>query len=266
MGSWKERIGAGDGDRFTDGNMADVRRVGDLVVRSRSPWSNTSHAVLRHLASKDHPGAPRLVDVNDTHEVLSYLPGDSLPPNLGEFRSHDTLVMIAEAIRSLHIALSDFVPPLELPFPEMPHAPENGSFACHNGLAPWNTIVKDRMFVGFIDWDLVTLATPAWDLAYAAWRFVPLYPDDSSFGRVEARGRRLKLFLDTYGLTDAERSGFIDLIRQRQLSGYLTVEQWGRARLPGFDRLFDQGLHLGALDDIVWLDMHRTELQQAIGC
>ncbi len=266
MDSWRERIEAGEGHPFADGNMADVIRVGDWVVRSRSPWSDAGHAVLRYLGSQGYSGAPRLLEADDEREVLSFVPGDSIPADLDGYRDNGTLVAIAGAIRDLHRTLEGFKPPKDIVFPRMPGTPAGGSSVCHNDLAPWNTIMKDRMFVGFIDWDLVTLATPAWDLAYAAWRFIPLYPDDSAFGRVEARGRQLKLFLDTYGLADEDRSSFIDLIRQRQRCAYETVEQWGRARLPGFDRLFDQGLHVGALDDIAWLDTHRTELQQAIGC
>lgn len=149
-------------------------------------------------------------------------------------------------------------------FPEMPAAPEPGPFVFHNDLAPWNTIMLGQIFAGFIDWDLVTPATPAWDLAYAAWRFIPLSPDTASFGSVGERGRRLRLFLNEYGLADMERSGIIDLIRQRQRCAYETVEQWGRAGLPGFDRLFDQRLHVRALDDIAWLDRHGEELQRSI--
>lgn len=264
MGSWRVPAGAADGEGFLDGNMADVRRIGDRVVRSRLAGSDASHAVLRYLEQHGYSGAPRVVDVEETHEVLRYLPGDSIPPPIDGFRDDDTLMMIAREIRSLHQALGHFRPPQGITFPVMPGAPLGGSFPCHNDLAPWNTIMRDRCFVGFIDWDLVTLATPEWDLAHAAWQFVPLSAGAASFSPVEELGVRLKLFLDEYGLPKPERSGFIGLVRQRQRCAWETVEQWGRAGLPRFDRIFEQGLHVSALDDIAWLDANAGKLQSAI--
>lgn len=260
---WRSALDAGQGERFADGNMTDVVRLGDRVVRSRSPWSEASHAVLRHLGRRGFGGAPRLLDADDDYEVLSFLPGVSIPPSLAGFRDDQVLVTIAGSIRTLHQALEDFQPPPSTAFPEMPGAPQGSAFPCHNDLAPWNTIMRANAFVGFVDWDLVTLATPAWDLAYAAWCFVPLYAEADP-GAVEERGRRLRLLLGAYGLPDPERAGFIALIRQRQLCGYRTVEQWGRAGVPGFDRLFQRNLHRGALDDVAWLDRHGDDMQRAI--
>lgn len=264
MDDWRRRFDAGEGERFADGHMADVTRLDDYVVRSRSTWSEASHAVLKHLEAHGFSGAPRLIDTSEDHEVLTYLPGNSIGADLDDHRDNETLVTVARAIRSLHRVLSSFEPQKGLAFPEMPGAPAGGTSVCHNDLAPWNTIMQDNGFVGFVDWDLVTLATPAWDLAYAARVFVPLYADDAAFGNLETRSRRLKLFLDAYGFSLYERRTFVDLVRQRQVSGYEMVEQWGKAGLAGFDRLYRQGLHLGTLDDLAWLDARHDELQRAI--
>lgn len=265
MPEWRARIDVGEGQRFADGHMADVVWLDDHVVRSRAPWSDATHAVLRYLEEQGYAGAPRLVDADGPHEVLSFVPGKSLPPDFDGYRDDETLATIAAAIRSLHQALGGFRPPEGVEFPRMPGAPCSGPFGCHNDLAPWNTIMDGQAFTGFVDWDLVTLATPAWDIAYAAWCFVPLYADDATFGDIGERGRRLALFLDAVGLSVTERRGIIELIRRRQRCAYDTVEQWGRAGVPGFDRLYEQHLHGGALDDLAWLDRHREHLWHAIG-
>lgn len=254
----------GDGEIFPDGNMTDVVRRGDTVIRRRGRWSSASHAVLEHLDSAGFAGAPRLLAVEGEQEVVTFVAGSSAPPDLAGFASDDVLVAVARLIRKLHDAVASFVPDPGIEFPKMPGSPEGAAFVCHNDLAPWNTIFRRRRPQAFIDWDLVTLAPRTWDLAYAAWRFVPLYPDDARFGTTEKRGRRLRLFLDSYDLRTDERRDFVSLIRQRQVSGYETVEQWGRARLPGFDRLFDRRLHVGALDDIHWLDANAPVLADAI--
>lgn len=253
-----------DREVFADGNMTDVVRRGGTVLRQRGPWWEASRAVLDHLESVGFPGAPRYVGVEDAKTVLTFMPGISAPANLDGFASDDVLLAVARLIRDLHAALASFHPDPKLEFPRMPGTPGGSTLVCHNDLAPWNTIFDDTTPVGFIDWDLVAPAPPAWDLAYATWRFVPLYPDDERFGDPDARGRRLRLFLDAYGLGRRERVNFVALIRQRQVCGYETVEQWGRAGLPGFVQLFERRLHAGALDDIAWLDRHAPVLNDAI--
>ena len=58
-----------------------------------------------------------------------------------------------------------------------------------------------------IDWDLAAPAPPRWDLAGAAYRFVPLY-DDATCDRLGFRvGRpteRLRILCDAYGLRERE--------------------------------------------------------------
>lgn len=260
--------GKAGGDRdcevFADGNMSEVVRRGDTVERGMAPWSTASHAVLTHLEEVGFRGAPRLLGVEGDRERLTFVSGESAPADLAGYSSDEQLIAVAGLIRELHAALDTFTPDPELVFPRMPGAPEGSGFVCHNDLAPWNTIFEHGRPHAFIDWDLVAPVPPEWDLAYAAWRFIPLYPDDARFGTADQRGRRLRLFLDTYGLDAGERGGFVDLIRRRQVCGYETVEQWGRESVPGFDRLFQQRLHVGALDDIAWLDANGLALHEAL--
>ncbi len=265
MSQFQDRGGPnGDREVFADGNMSEVVRYGKTVERSLGQWSAASHAVLRHLESVGFTGAPRLLGIEGERELVTFIEGASAPADLSGFMRDDLLVAVATLIRKLHDALKSCTPSPDLAFPRMPGAPEGASFVCHNDLAPWNTIFRDGRPEGFIDWDLVAPAPPEWDLAYAAWRFIPLYPDDATYGNGASRGRRLRMFLDGYGLDARQRDSFVSLIRQRQVSAYETVEQWGKASLPGFARLFEQQLHVGALDDIAWLDANGSTLRQAI--
>jgi hypothetical protein len=265
MSTPQELAASEDGrEVFNDGNMTDVVRQGNTVVRQCGAWSHANHAVLKHLETVGFPGAPRLLSVEGAEETLTFVPGTSVPADLAGFAGDDVLVAVASLIRKLHDALSSFDPEPHLDFPRMPGAPVGSRFVCHNDLAPWNTIFEQGRARAFIDWDLVAPAPPAWDIAYAAWRFVPLYPDDARYGHPLTRGWRLRLFLDTYALDMSERRDFVRLIRARQLCAYETVEQWGKAGRTGFDRLLEQRLHVGALDDIAWLDVNATVLHDAI--
>jgi hypothetical protein len=137
-------------------------------------------------------------------------------------------------------------------------APDSPSIICHSDLAPWNTIVNGDQISGIIDWDLVAPGTPEWDLAYAAWRFAPVYPDGRTGFSPPEQARRIVVLLDAYGLPAARRGGFVELMLRRQRSAVTTVERLGRARVPGFARLFDDGLHLSGIDDRLWLERYAS--------
>ena len=203
-----------------------VVRVGDTVRRRTGPHTPAVHALLRHLQAVGFDGAPRVLGIDEQgREVLTYMPGDE-----GRDIPHDdrTLAEAARLIRRFHDAVAGFDPPPDAAW-KTSHQPTGlatgalpGSdlVVCHNDLAPYNTIyTPQRRPCALIDWDLAAPGPATWDLAYAAWRFVPLYTDgDCRLIGLPARprGPRLRTFCEAYGLDD--RDNFLDLVRQRLLS------------------------------------------------
>src|SRR5262245_66050610 len=101
-------------------------------------------------------------------EVLSFVPGS------GPTHSDDELARLGELIGTLHTATASFVPPPDARWQFMVGAPNEGTAICHNDLSPDNTIYEPASTPrAFIDWDLAAPAPPLWDLAWAAYRFVP---------------------------------------------------------------------------------------------
>ena len=45
---------------------------------------------------------------------------------------------------------------------------------CHNDYAPYNLVFRDGRLVGVIDFETAAPGPRAWDLAYLAYRLVPL--------------------------------------------------------------------------------------------
>ena len=45
---------------------------------------------------------------------------------------------------------------------------------CHNDFAPYNVVFDDGGPVGVIDWETAAPGARVWDVAYAAYRWVPL--------------------------------------------------------------------------------------------
>lgn len=76
---------------------------------------------------------------------------------------------------------------------------------CHNDFAPYNLVFDDRHEIGgVIDCDTASPGPRAWDLAYLAYRLVPLgRPDDSDAsdagGDLAERRHRLALLCRAYG-------------------------------------------------------------------
>lgn len=238
---------------FADGNMAAIVRRGDEVRRGRTPWAEASLAVLRHLQDAGFPFSPRYLGSDGEVDRFSFLPGETAPADLAGFGDDAILIDVGRMIRAYHDAMRTFVAPPHVRWPLMPGMPPSDGTICHNDIAPWNVVFRDGTLSGLIDWDLVAPATRAWDLAYAAWRFAPLYPGEE-FGSPEDRVRRVRLLLDAYGMAARDRSGFPQVILARMRSAYDTVEDWGAAGVPGFDRLYRERLHVDALDHIAWTE------------
>jgi hypothetical protein len=238
---------------FADGNMAAIVRRGDEVRRGRTPWAEASRAVLRHLEDAGFPFSPRFLGSDGEVDRFSFLPGETAPADLAGYGEDAIVIDVGTMIRAYHEAMRTFVTPPGVRWPVMPGTPASDGTICHNDIAPWNVVFRDGTLSGLIDWDLVAPATRVWDLAYAAWRFAPLYPGDE-FGSPEDRVRRVRLLLDAYGLPAAERREFPRVILARMRSAYDTVEEWGAARVPGFDRLYRARLHVDALEHMEWVD------------
>jgi len=247
---------------FADGNMNPVMRIGDEVRRSLpSSWRGT-HSVLRHLENKGFACSPRLLRHDAEFEWLTYLPGESVTADLVEFRGDDLVRQAGMLVRDYHNAMTGFRPPADAGWIPQTGIPESDEVICHSDIAPWNVVVREGAVTGLIDWDLLHPGPRVWDLAYAAWRFAPLY-EDPAFGDVHEKARRIVILLDAYDFPSGERGDFVMWIRRRAQSAFNTVEMLGRQGVPGFERLYQQRLHHAGLP-LAWLDSNAGELQRAI--
>ena len=108
---------------------------------------------------------------------------------------------------------------------------------CHNDVAHHTTVFQAGRPVAFIDWDFAAPGPRAWDVAYAAYRFVSLVPD---------RGGLVETILDRV-------QAVCELIVGRAAEG---------------DPFFQQHLAEGHLDayqrDLVFIRSLRQPLQEAL--
>jgi Ser/Thr protein kinase RdoA (MazF antagonist) len=249
-------------ETFADGNMNPVVRIGDEVRRSLPGSWRGSHAVLRHLAARNFPFSPRVLRHDASHEWLTYLPGHSIGADLLEDRSDSLVEQAGRLIRRYHDAMADFVIPPDAGWIPQIGIPDESEVVCHSDIAPWNVVVQNGEITGLIDWDLVHPGPRMWDLAYAAWRFAPLY-DEPQFGDVAEKARRIMLLLDAYGLPQSQRGDVVSWIRRRAQSAFDTVEVLGKQGVPGYVQLYEQQLHHAGLP-LISLESDGTELQSLI--
>lgn len=196
-----------------------MSKVGDTVRRGTGPWTPAVHALLRHLERVGFDGAPRVLGTDEWgREVLSYVPGVVPDRPSPEAVTGRVLADVGRLLLRYHEAASGFELPAGISWhhPELPGA---RTVVCHNDVSPRNTVFREGRPVAFLDWDLASPAPPAWDIAQAAWQFVPLSGDAGCArnGRSSPpdRARRLRVLCEGYGLPRGERAGFSGLVVRR---------------------------------------------------
>ncbi|GIE28280.1 trifolitoxin immunity domain-containing protein [Actinoplanes italicus] len=186
---------------LSGGNMGGAVRAGDTVRRPAGPWTPTIQRLLAHLRAHGVSEVPEPLGVDDAgRDVTSYLPGDVLDGDLPPWVWHDgILVAAARLLARLHAASAGFGTGgavWRIPV----HEPVE--VICHNDFAAYNMVFTGHDLTGVIDWDTASPGPRVWDLAYLAYRLVPLTDPANAetirSGRTE-RARRLRLLCDTYG-------------------------------------------------------------------
>jgi Ser/Thr protein kinase RdoA (MazF antagonist) len=179
------------------------------------------HAFLRHLADAGFDGAPRVVGMDDEgREVLTFIEGDVLaagstwrpgqptpwPPWA---RTDECLAATARLLESFHDAASTFVPPDGAIWRQY-HAPVLGhdEIVCNGDIGPHNTVYRNGLPVGFIDWDGVRPNHPLVEFGAAVWKYVPLgndaYFEASDFPEAPSLAHRVAAFARAYGIHDRD--------------------------------------------------------------
>jgi Phosphotransferase enzyme family/NAD dependent epimerase/dehydratase family len=201
--------------RLEGGGRTAVYRRGDVVIRETGPWTPAVHALLRHLEQAGFAAAPRLAGPGlDAHgrEVLTFIDGEFTQP--GPW-SLDGAAALGRLLRDLHRATATFRPPLgAVWFPW--HGRDLGgrdAVIGHCDVAPWNIVARGGLPVALIDWETAGPVDPLVELAQLGWLNAKLH-DDTVAGLEHLppaadRARQLAAIVDGYGLTAAQRRGFV---------------------------------------------------------
>jgi len=247
------------------GNLNDAVRIGDRVHRRTGPWTPATHALLRFLEKHKFP-APHVRGIDDKgREILDFIPGEvhsgsfeALPARVW---ADEHLIAAARLLRRYHDVVETFEPPADARWRLV--APTRSEVICHNDWSPWNALFRDGRFRLVIDWDLAGPGTRDWDIANAAYCWTPLAYDQGRSPKIEEQARRLRLFLDSYGLDD--RTGVLPTLRLRLLHVARFIREQAEQGDPGMRRLLWWNVPAQmSEDDVRYLDANRAILEGAL--
>ncbi|GIG55606.1 phosphotransferase [Demequina activiva] len=201
---------------FTAGNInAAVVRIGDRVHRHAGPQAPTIHRLLEHARAHGVSWVPAVHGFDHAgREVLDFIPGEVVHDQPEWLFDEQILATVARALREWHDATATF-PRSDADVWWWQPGKHPQEVICHVDFAPYNHVFRERRWVGAIDYDLCYPGPRAWDLAYTAYRYVPLSPHtadavadgqgaDRSFFTHPDQRRRLALFCEAYGAVDGE--------------------------------------------------------------
>ena len=195
-------------EALSGGNMGGAVRVGSTVRKASKPQSATIQRLLSHVRAQGVTWVPEPLGTDEQgREVWSFIAGEVIHDHPDWLWSSDILATVAKRLREWHDATASFERrpsdvwwwPGKLPT----------DVICHVDFAPYNHVFRERELVGAIDFDICYPAPRLWDLAYTAYRYLPLTPhvseavaDGATWGRthflpaqIEAR---IHAFLDAY--------------------------------------------------------------------
>ena len=198
---------------LSGGNMGGAVLVGTTVRKPTQPQSRTIQRLLKHVRAQGLTWVPEPLGLDEKgRDVWSFITGEVVHDQPTWLWSIDILTTVARRLREWHDATATFerraddvwwwrgVVPVEV--------------ICHVDFAPYNHVFRDGHFVGAIDFDICYPGPRLWDLAYTAYRYLPLTPhigepvddgsnsDRSPFAAMQIY-ERMAAFLDAYAGRDA---------------------------------------------------------------
>jgi hypothetical protein len=246
------------------GNLNDAVRIGDTVHRRAGPYTPAVHSLLRYLERAGFE-APRVIGMDaQGREVLRFIEGEAhsgtLEPLPDRLMADAHVVEAGRLLRRYHDVVAGFRPPPNARWRLV--APTAYEVICHNDWSPWNALMRDGRLEVMLDWDLAGPGTRLWDIANAAYCWAPLFASRFTV-EIAERARRLRLFLDAYGLED--RSELLVTLRTRLDFEGRFVQREADAGDVGMKRLVAMGVPKNMTErDVRDLDAHWSTLERAL--
>jgi hypothetical protein len=255
-------------ETLTGGFISAVAKVGDTVRRPTGPWTPAVHALLRHLEATGFEAAPRVHGIDGQgREVLSYVPGEVPERAAPEVVTERVLREVGGLLRRYHETVSGFELPSGIGW-YYASLPGKRTVVCHDDLSPRNTVFREGRQVAFLDWDLAAPAPPVWDLAQAAWQFVPLSDERGchryGWSQPPDRASRLRILCDGYGLLREDRVEFSGVVTERMEATASGIDRLAAEGVAAHEHLLREGVPDLVRAERAWVERHAGDLDAAL--
>lgn len=244
-----------------------IIRIGDTVRRPHQPQSYAVAAYLDHLQRVGFDASPRFLGLdNEGRDVLTFLPGDVAGSDVEpRFRGDDLLASVARLVLRLHVASEGYVP-IEEAFPTRPGAPEDWELVSHMDVTPQNVTVVGEHAIGLIDFDLARPTTRLLDSYNTAMHWVPILAPENLPDGVEPGDvlRRLRVFADAIGWSDAERAGLPQFGAEAADRSWLRMKERAEQQGGGWARMWADGVGEVIRSRSAWLRTDESLIADAL--
>ena len=241
-------------------------RVGEHVLRPAPGNVEAIHALLRYARANGFEGVPEPVGVDpDGRERLVYVDGDvPLPPYPAWAQADEVLASVASLLRRYHEAVAGF--PTTGAWSDEMADPGGGPVVCHNDVCLENVVFRDGQAVALLDFEFASPGSPLYDLAAMARMCVPVDPDSSVFGwPPNDPAIRLRVVVDAYGCSPAERGAFFDHLAGQIERGGEFVARRVAAGEQAFIEMWEKGGGMARFDRRrTWFGVERDRLAAAL--
>jgi hypothetical protein len=254
-------------EQLSGGNTTVVVRVGDTVRRPVGPWTAAVHDLLNHLTAVGFSGSPRVLGIDNTdREILEFVPGEvgslsATQPLPAWFRTSESCWSIGRWIRDFQTAQAGFMVDPAKPWRRAEGASLGpDQVIVHHDVSPYNTVRRQDDSLVVVDWDFARPGDPIEDLAWAAWRWVPLmagrwWHTEYGIGADEDVRQRqqsnLAALIDGYGPSKRQRGALAEAIAKQMHRHASDLEDMARTD-PAFARLVDLDYARAAHRDAEW--------------
>jgi len=186
--------------KLVGGNMTGAVRRADVVLKPTQPQSETIQRLVAHVRAQGALWTAEPLGIEHGRDMWRFIPGEVSHDDLNDSYPNAVIEDVARRLRQWHDATETFerTPNDVWWWPGKVPA----EVICYVDFAPYNHVYRDGSFVGAIDFDVCYPGPRLWDLAYTAYRYVPLTPSEDA-GLVQGRLERLGLFLAAYAAEDA---------------------------------------------------------------
>jgi hypothetical protein len=225
-------------------NTGAVFRRGEIVDRPAQAHAPAIHRFLQALAEHGFTGAPEPVGLSDGREQLTYVPGDvALMPFPAWAMTEVALASVGALLSRFHQASSAIAVEPGVPWATVLADPRGGTILCHSDTCAENFVFRDGEACGLIDFDMAAPGRPLWDVAMAAFHWVPMLDPETAAQYPYYDGldpvRRLRILADGYGMSAEDRAEFPYVIEE--IAGVERAEL--ATRVEAGDAAFIEAFH-----------------------